>query len=188
MECIARGYLAGSGWKEYQENGSISGEPLEPGLEESQRLAEPLFTPTTKAESGHDLPMTYAELEAKVGEDVANVMKMRTLAIYNYAHTVASERGIIIADTKLEFGLWNDEVILIDEALTPDSSRFWPIEEYSPGRPQNSYDKQPIRDWLAQSGWQEGQEPPAIPDEIVAATTQRYLEVYEKLTGAPLPE
>jgi phosphoribosylaminoimidazole-succinocarboxamide synthase len=188
VECIARGYLAGSGWKDYQATGSICGIPLEEGLQEAQRLPEAIFTPTSKASEGHDLPITYQELEAEVGEETANVMRLRTLALYGYAHTVAAERGLLIADTKFEFGLWNDEIILIDEVLTPDSSRFWPLKEYVPGRPQPSFDKQPIRDWLAASKWAEGKAPPEIPDEIVAATTQRYLEVYKMLTGEALPE
>jgi phosphoribosylaminoimidazole-succinocarboxamide synthase len=188
VECIARGYLAGSAWKEYRETGTVGGVPLGQGLRESDRLPEPVFTPTTKADTGHDEPMTYSELEAMAGEDAANVMKLRTLAIYSYAHTIAAERGIIIADTKLEFGYRDEEIIVIDEALTPDSSRFWPVKGYEPGRAQESYDKQPIRDWLAASGWRDGQPPPPIPDEIVAATSQRYREVYTMLTGEELPE
>ena len=188
VECIARGYLAGSAWKEYRETATVGGILIGEGLRESERLPEPLFTPTTKADSGHDEPMTYSELEAAVGADPANVMKLRTLAIYAYAHTTAAERGIIIADTKLEFGYRDEELILIDEALTPDSSRFWPARDYEPGRAQDSYDKQPIRDWLAASGWRDGEPPPPIPDEIVAATSQRYREVYTMLTGEELPE
>ncbi len=188
VECIARGYLAGSAWKEYRDTGQIGGLPLGEGLRESEKLPETLFTPTNKAEEGHDEPMRYSELEALVGDDAANILKLRTLAIYTYAHTVAAERGIIIADTKLEFGRVGEEIILIDEALTPDSSRFWPVKGYEPGRPQASYDKQPIRDWLASSGWTEGTPPPEIPDEIVAATSERYREVYSLLTGEALPE
>lgn len=187
VECIARGYLAGSGWKEYQQSASVCGVPLEDGLQESAKLVEAIFTPTGKASEGHDLPMTYAEMEEAVGAETANIMKLRTLALYGYAATVAYERGIIIADTKVEFGLWNDEVILIDELLTPDSSRFWPVKGYEPGRAQPSFDKQPIRDWLAASAWSEGKAPPEVPPEIVAATTRRYLEVYEMLTGEALP-
>lgn len=188
VECIARGYLAGSGWKDYQATGSICGIPLEDGLQESQRLPEPIFTPTSKEAEGHDAPITYEELESRVGEDAANVMRLRTLALYGYAHTVAAERDLVIADTKFEFGEWNDELILIDEALTPDSSRFWPLKEYVPGRPQASFDKQPIRDWLAASRWNEGMAPPEVPADVVAATTHRYLEVYKMLTGEALPE
>jgi phosphoribosylaminoimidazole-succinocarboxamide synthase len=188
VECIARGYLAGNGWKDYQATGRLGGIPLDEGMQESQRLPEPIFTPTSKEAEGHDMPITYEELEARVGEDAANVMRLRTLALYGYAHTTAAERDIIIADTKFEFGEWNDEIILIDEALTPDSSRFWPLKEYIPGRPQASFDKQPIRDWLASTRWAEGMSPPEIPAEIVAATTHRYLEVYKMLTGEALPE
>lgn len=188
VECIARGYLSGSAWKEYAATGQIGGLRLAEGLQESQKLQENLFTPTTKADVGHDEPMRYSQLEAQVGEDAANILKLRTLAVYAYAHTVAAERGIIIADTKLEFGWLNEEVILIDEVLTPDSSRFWPVKGYEPGRSQASFDKQPIRDWLADSGWKDGEPPPEIPDEIVAATTRRYLEVYSMLTGEELPE
>ncbi len=188
VECIARGYLSGNGWKDYRATGSICGIPLEEGLQESQRLPEAIFTPTSKVDGGHDKPITYEELESRVGEDAANVMRLRTLALYGYAHTVAAERDIIIADTKFEFGEWNDEIILIDEALTPDSSRFWPLKEYVPGRPQSSFDKQPIRDWLAESGWKEGTPAPEIPADVVTATSHRYLEVYKMLTGEALPE
>jgi phosphoribosylaminoimidazole-succinocarboxamide synthase len=187
-ECIARGYLAGSGWKEYQQSGSICGIPLPPGLRESERLPEPIFTPSTKADVGHDENITYEQLAELVGEDAANAMRLRTLALYSYAESVAAERGIIIADTKAEFGYWNDEVILIDEVLTPDSSRFWPVDGYTPGRPQASFDKQPVRDWLAASGWKDGQPPPAVPPEVVEATTRRYLEAYRMLTGQELPD
>lgn len=187
-ECVARGYLSGSGWREYQASGQVCGIRLPQGLVESARLPEPIFTPTTKAEEGHDQPITYEELEELIGEDRANIVKLRSLAMYGYAHTVAAERGIIIADTKFEFGVWNEEVILIDEVLTPDSSRFWPLDDYEPGRPQASFDKQPIRDWLASCGWREGTPPPPVPEEIVAQTMQRYLEAYKRLTGEELPE
>jgi len=185
-ECIARGYITGSGWKDYQRTGSICGIPLPEGLRESERLPEPIFTPSTKADFGHDENISYEELVELLGEDAANAMKLRTLAVYNYAHTVALERGIIIADTKLEFGYWNEEVILIDEVLTPDSSRFWPLSEYRAGGSQPSFDKQPVRDWLAKSGWKDGSPPPAIPDDVVAATTERYRTAYKMLTGQEL--
>ncbi len=187
-ECIARGYITGSGWKDYQRTGSVCGIPLKPGLVESERLPEPIFTPSTKADVGHDENISYEQLVEIVGEDAANAMKLRTLAVYSYAHTVALERGIIIADTKLEFGLWNEEVILIDEVLTPDSSRFWPLEGYRPGVSQKSFDKQPVRDWMAASGWKDGDPPPAIPDDVVKATTERYLDAYKLLTGEDMPE
>ncbi len=186
-ECIARGYLSGSGWKDYQRTGAVCGLPLPAGLRESERLPEPIFTPSTKADIGHDENISYEQLVAFTGEEAANAMKLRTLAVYNYAHTVALERGIIIADTKFEFGLLNEEVILIDEVLTPDSSRFWPVDGYRPGGPQSSLDKQPVRDWMAKSGWKDGDPPPEIPADIVAATTERYLAVYRMLTGEALP-
>jgi phosphoribosylaminoimidazole-succinocarboxamide synthase len=186
-ECIARGYLSGSGWKEYQATGSICGVSLPPGLHESDQLPEPIFTPTTKADVGHDEPITYEQLAELLGEDAASAMRLRTLAVYSYGHQVAMDRGIIIADTKLEFGFWNEEVTLIDEVLTPDSSRFWPADKYRPGGPQTSFDKQPIRDWLAASGWRDGDPPPEIPPDVVSATTERYTQVYRMLTGEELP-
>lgn len=187
-ECIARGYLAGSAWKEYQATGRVCGIPLPEGLTESARLPETIFTPSTKSSEGHDRNITYQELEALVGAEAANAMRRRTIALYDYAHQVALERGIIIADTKFEFGLRDEEVILIDEALTPDSSRFWVLDEYRSGGPQPSLDKQPIRDWLTQSGWRDGDPPPPLPPEVVEATTQRYLLVYRMLTGEELPD
>lgn len=186
-ECIARGYLSGSGWKDYQRNAAISGLPLPPGLKESDELTDPLFTPTTKAEQGHDEPISFEQLADLVGDEYANAMRLRTLAVYSYGRAVARDRGIIIADTKFEFGVLNEEVILIDEVLTPDSSRFWPADRYKPGGPQPSFDKQPIRDWLAASSWKEGDPPPEIPGDVVEATTERYLKVYLMLTGAELP-
>ena len=187
-ECIARGYITGSGWKDYQRTGAVCGIPLREGLRESERLPEPIFTPSTKPEVGHDENNSYEQLEDLAGEEAANAMKLRTLAIYNYAHTVALERGIIIADTKLEFGYWNEEVILIDEVLTPDSSRFWPAAEYRAGGSQPSFDKQPVRDWLAKSGWKDGESPPVPPPDVVAATTERYLTAYKMLTGQELSQ
>jgi phosphoribosylaminoimidazole-succinocarboxamide synthase len=186
-ECIARGYLSGSGWKDYQRTGSVCGIPLPPGLQESARLPEALFTPSTKADVGHDENISYDQLVELVGEEAANAMKRRTVAVYDYGHQVAQERGIIIADTKMEFGYWNDEVILIDEVLTPDCSRFWPVESYRPGASPPSFDKQPVRDWMAASGWKDGDPAPDLPDDVAAATTARYLAVYEKLTGEELP-
>jgi phosphoribosylaminoimidazole-succinocarboxamide synthase len=186
-ECIARGYITGSGWKEYQRSGTVTGIRLPEGLEESARLPEPIFTPSTKAESGHDENITFEQLAEIVGADTAQILRTRTLALYGYGLEIALQRGIIIADTKFEFGRWNEEVILIDEALTPDSSRFWPVEGYRPGGSQPSFDKQPVRDWLAASGWKDGDAPPEIPADVVEATTRRYLEVYEMLTGEALP-
>jgi phosphoribosylaminoimidazole-succinocarboxamide synthase len=186
-ECIARGYISGSGWKEYQRSGSICGIPLPAGLQESERLPEPIFTPTTKAEVGHDEAVTYEQLAEMVGEDAANAMKLRTLAVYSYAQTVALDRGIIIADTKFEFGVLNEEIILIDEVLTPDSSRFWPVDGYRPGGSQPSFDKQPIRDWMAATGWKDGDPAPQLPEDVALATTERYKQAYRMLTGEDLP-
>lgn len=186
-ECIARGYITGSGWKEYQRSGTVSGIQLPEGLRDSERLPEPIFTPSTKADVGHDELVTYDTLVEMVGEDAANAMKLRTLALYNYAHTVALERGIIIADTKFEFGTLGDEVILIDEVLTPDSSRFWPVEGYRAGASQPSFDKQPIRDWMAATGWKDGDPAPVLPEDVARATTERYKQAYRMLTGEELP-
>ena len=185
-ECIVRGYLSGSGWKDYQRTGAVCGIPLSEGLRESERLPEAIFTPSTKPDVGHDENISYEELIEIVGEEAANAMKLRSLAIYSYAHTIALERGVIIADTKFEFGLWNDEVILIDEVLTPDSSRFWPADTYRAGGAQPSLDKQPVRDWMA-GVWKDGDPPPAIPADVVNSTTDRYLAIYKKLTGEELP-
>lgn len=185
-ECIVRGYLSGSGWKDYQRTGAVCGIPLSEGLRESERLPEAIFTPSTKPDVGHDENISYEELIEIVGEEAANAMKLRSLAIYSYAHTIALERGVIIADTKFEFGLWNDEVILIDEVLTPDSSRFWPADTYRAGGAQPSLDKQPVRDWMA-GVWKDGDPPPAIPADVVNSATDRYLAIYKKLTGEELP-
>lgn len=183
VECVARGYLAGSGWEQYRETGAVCGVPLPPGLRESDVLPEPIFTPTTKAEAGHDLPMTFDELVALVGGELAEQLRDQTLALYRFAAEYALRRGIIIADTKFEFGLHRGQLILIDEALTPDSSRFWPADQYTPGRPQPSFDKQPLRDWLAATGWNREPPPPPLPDEVVAAMAERYREAYRRLTG-----
>lgn len=186
-ECIARGYITGSGWKDYQRTGSVCGIPLPEGLQESQKLPQTLFTPSTKADVGHDENISFDQLAAIVGAEPANAMSRRTIALYDYAHTVALERGIIIADTKFEFGIWHDEVILIDEVLTPDSSRFWPAATYKPGGGQPSFDKQPVRDWISGSGWKDTDPPPVLPGDVVAATSDRYVKVYEMLTGERFP-
>jgi phosphoribosylaminoimidazole-succinocarboxamide synthase len=183
VECVVRGYLSGSAWAEYQKRGTISGEPLPKGLKESQELPQPLFTPTTKAETGHDQPLSMDEMKRLVGEAIAEGMKERSLAIYSYAWNYARARGIIIADTKMEFGLDDDKLILIDELLTPDSSRFWDAELYRVGQSQPSYDKQPVRDWLVQSGWDKEPPAPMLPPEVIEATTKRYREAYYRLTG-----
>ncbi|MCC6387168.1 MAG: phosphoribosylaminoimidazolesuccinocarboxamide synthase [Dehalococcoidia bacterium] len=186
-ECIVRGYLSGSGWKEYQRSGTVCGERLAEGLRESERLPQAIFTPSTKNDAGHDQNISYDELCGIIGEDAANAAKLRSLAIYDYGRIVAEERGIIIADTKFEFGIWNEEVILIDECMTPDSSRFWPLEGYQAGGPQPSFDKQPVRDWVLASGWKDGEPPPRLPADVAAATTERYLTAYRMLTGQELP-
>ena len=183
IECVVRGYLSGSAWAEYQKWGTISGESLPKGLKESQELPQPLFTPTTKAETGHDQPLSMDEMKRLVGEAIVEEMKERSLAIYSYARSYARARGIIIADTKMEFGLDDDKLILIDELLTPDSSRFWDAELYRVGQSQPSYDKQPVRDWLVQSGWNKEPPAPMLSPEVIEATTKRYREAYYRLTG-----
>ena len=183
VECVVRGYLAGSAWAEYQQSGTISGLPVAKGLKESQELPEPLFTPTTKAETGHDEPLSIEDVERLIGGPLAEGIKEKSLAIYNEAQAYAKSKGIILADTKFEFGLDNDTLILIDELLTPDSSRFWDAELYKVGQPQPSYDKQPVRDWLVQSGWNKEPPAPDLPAEVIEATTRRYREAYERLTG-----
>lgn len=186
-ECIMRGYISGSGWREYKRDGSVCGITLPEGLTESDRLPEPIFTPSTKPEVGHDENISFEQMEEIVGSEPANAMAKRSRAVYDYGHQVALERDIIIADTKFEFGLRNDETILIDEVLTPDSSRFWPLSEYRPGGSQPSFDKQPVRDWLVGTGWKDGDPAPEVPNDVVAATTDRYLTLYKALTGEDLP-
>ncbi len=186
VECVVRGYLAGSAWAEYKETGTISGIQLPKGLAQSQELPAPLFTPTTKATTGHDLPLNKQEMEKLVTKAMASDLEERSLAIYQHCHAYARSRGIIIADTKFEFGLVNDKLILIDELMTPDSSRFWSIEQYTIGHSQPSYDKQPIRDWLEASGWNKKPPAPMLPQEIIEQTSQRYKAVYRKLVGKDL--
>jgi len=196
IECVVRGYLSsgasstfssGSAWEEYQRVGSICGIRLPAGLRESEQLPEPIFTPTTKAEPPeHDEPITYEEVVAVVGERIARTVRDSILAVYKEAAEYARPRGIIIADTKLEFGLVDGEVILIDELLTPDSSRFWDAENYQPGRSQPSFDKQPVRDWLVASGWNKQPPAPTLPPEVVQKTSERYREAYRRLTGREL--
>ena len=184
VECIARGYLAGLGLASYRETGTISGVALPPGLTEGAQLPEPVFTPTTKAAEGHDEPLSYDETVGEVGAGVAAELRRITLEVYRRGAGRAVERGVIIADTKLEFGLAPDgSVILADEVLTPDSSRFWPRAQWQPGRPQHSLDKQFVRDWSATLNWDRTPPGPPIPDEIVAATRDRYIDVYQRLTG-----
>lgn len=186
VECIVRGYLSGSGWKEYQKQDAISGVGLPRGLKESQQLLEPIFTPTTKADSGHDLPMTFDEVVQMTDERIANAMALRSLAIYRYGRDYARERGIIIADTKFEFGILDDEVILIDECLTPDSSRFWPADQYKKGGPQPSFDKQFLRDYLSDVGWNKEPPGPDLPPDIAEKTAGKYREAFRQLTGREL--
>jgi len=177
VECVARGYLAGSGWKEYRQAGAVCGIQLPPGLVESDRLPEPIFTPATKATSGHDENISFERMVEITGRELAEKLRDLTLEIYAEAAAYAAERGLIIADTKFEFGL--DEagrIVWMDEALTPDSSRFWPAGDYEPGRPQQSFDKQYVRDWLETSGWNKEPPAPVLPEEVVQGTLRRYLE------------
>jgi phosphoribosylaminoimidazole-succinocarboxamide synthase len=186
VECVARGYITGSGWKDYRRTGHVCGIRLPDGLVESERLPQPIFTPTTKAATGHDLPLTFDQAAELVGADVAARLRDLTLSLYQAAAAHALERGIILADTKFEFGRVDDgRVLLIDEALTPDSSRFWPADAYEPGHGQPSFDKQFVRDWLDASGWDHEPPPPALPPDVVEQTASRYREAYERITGEP---
>jgi phosphoribosylaminoimidazole-succinocarboxamide synthase len=187
VECVVRGYLAGSGWKEYLASGSVCGIPLPTGLEQAQVLPEPIFTPATKEESGHDRNISFEDMADLVGRDLAEDLRVRSLAVYSLAAEHARGQGILLADTKFEWGRLPDgEIILIDEVLTPDSSRFWPADGYRPGSNPPSFDKQFVRDWLETSGWDKNSPPPALPDDIVARTREKYLEAYERLTGQRL--
>jgi phosphoribosylaminoimidazole-succinocarboxamide synthase len=184
VECIARGYLTGLGLASYRESGTVSGVALPPGLGEASELPEPVFTPTTKAAAGHDEPMTYADVADLAGAETAAELKRRTLAVYQRGRAIAARRGIIVADTKLEFGRAADgSLVLADEVLTSDSSRFWPADEYEPGRPQHSLDKQYLRDWSASIDWDRKPPGPQIPADIVEAMTARYTSLYERLTA-----
>jgi phosphoribosylaminoimidazole-succinocarboxamide synthase len=205
IECVVRGYLDGSGWKEYQKSGTVCGIKLPPGLVQCSRLPEPIFTPATKEESGHDINISFPQMIEIVGRDLAEDLRRRSLDVYKRAAEYALTRGIIIADTKFEWGRVGErggvsppvpargqesgvrsqksEVILIDEVLTPDSSRFWPADQYQPGRGQPSFDKQFVRDWLETTGWDKNSPPPMLPDDVVANTRAKYVEAYERLTG-----
>jgi phosphoribosylaminoimidazole-succinocarboxamide synthase len=184
VECIVRGYLSGSGWKDYQRTGAVCGIQLPQGLLESDRLAEPIFTPSTKADMGtHDLNIGFDRMADIVGLEAATQLRTLTLAIYTRAREHAAGRGIIIADTKFEFGTVDGEITLVDEVLTPDSSRFWPADEYEPGHAQPSFDKQYVRDWLEASGWDKASSPPSLPAEVIAGTSERYIQAYELITG-----
>jgi phosphoribosylaminoimidazole-succinocarboxamide synthase len=186
IECVVRGYLTGSGWKEYREQQTVCGIKLPPGLKESSELPLPIFTPATKAESGHDENISFAQAAQIVGTDIAEQARTASLKIYRFAREYARRRGIIIADTKFEFGLLDGQLILIDELLTPDSSRFWPADQYKPGQSQPSFDKQFLRDYLETLTWKKTPPAPALPPDIIAKTQAKYLDAYERLTGKKL--
>jgi phosphoribosylaminoimidazole-succinocarboxamide synthase len=183
IECVVRGYLSGSGWAEYPKSGTVCGIRLPAGLTESSRLPEPIFTPATKAESGHDENISFEQMVEAVGGELSEELRRRSLEIFRRGTEYAIERGIIIADTKFEFGQVDGKILLIDEVLTPDSSRFWPADQYVAGRGQPSFDKQFVRDWLTASGWDKNSPPPALPDDVVEKTRAKYVEAYEQLTG-----
>jgi phosphoribosylaminoimidazole-succinocarboxamide synthase len=186
IECVVRGYLAGSGWKDYQRSGCVCGLKLPAGLRDSSRLPEPLFTPATKAETGHDENISFEEACQITGREIAEQARELSLKIYSTAAEYALQRGIIIADTKLEFGVVDGGLVLIDEVLTPDSSRFWPADQYEPGRSQPSFDKQFVRDYLETLSWNKQPPAPALPAEVIARSSEKYLEAYQRLTGRPL--
>jgi phosphoribosylaminoimidazole-succinocarboxamide synthase len=188
VECVARGYLAGSGWKEYQEKGTVCGIKLPTGLRQGDRLPETIFTPATKADKGHDENISWRECRALLGDDIALQVRNWTIELYEHGRAYAAQRGIIVADTKFEFGVLHDEVILIDECLTPDSSRFWPMSEYAPDRSPPSFDKQFVRDYLESINWNKQPPAPALPHEVVARTSEKYLEAYDRLTGLKLDQ
>ena len=183
IECVVRGYLVGSGWAEYQKSGTVCGIRLPAGLTESARLPEPIFTPSTKAETGHDENIPFERMVEIVGRQTSEELRQRSLDVFRRGTEYALQRGIIIADTKFEFGQVDGQILLIDEVMTPDSSRFWPADQYAPGRSQPSFDKQFVRDWLTASGWDKNSPPPALPDEIVVKTRAKYVEAFERLTG-----
>ena len=188
FECVVRGYLSGSAWKEYRESGKVCGIALPEGLAESDRI-DPIFTPATKAESGHDLNVSFETMAGEVGQELAETLRDRSLEVYTKAAEYARTRGLILADTKFEWGIAEDDgdLILIDEVLTPDSSRYWSTSDYRPGGPQPSFDKQFVRDWLESTGWDKSSTPPMLPDDVVARTRLKYIEAYETLTGRPFP-
>lgn len=186
VECVARGYLSGSGWKDYQAHGSVCGIPLPTGLRESDKLPEPIFTPSTKASSGHDENIPFAQMKTMVGPERSEQLRDLTLKIYQRASEYAAGRGILVADTKFEFGMTAAGIVLADEVLTPDSSRFWPADSYSPGRAQLSYDKQFVRDYLEEIKWNKKPPAPALPENVVAKTSEKYVEAFRRLTGREL--
>ncbi len=187
IECVVRGYLSGSGWKEYKSSQTVCGLSLPSGLRESDRLPEPIFTPATKAETGHDENISFERMSTIIGNQQADRLREFSMQVYSKAADYAKARGIIIADTKFEFGVVNDTIILIDEVLTPDSSRFWPADQFSPGKSQPSFDKQFVRDWLETTTWDKNSPPPALPDNVVTGTRDKYIEAYERLTGTTFP-
>lgn len=187
VECVARGYLAGSGWKEYREKGSVCGIPLPTGLRDGDALPEPIFTPATKAQSGHDMNVSFQYVAKKLGVDLAGQLRDLTLGLYSRAAEYALQRGIIVADTKFEFGFVNGRLVLADEVLTPDSSRYWPADTYRPGGPQYSFDKQYVRDYLETLNWDKRPPAPSLPPEVVSKTSEKYLEAFTRLTGRVLP-
>jgi phosphoribosylaminoimidazole-succinocarboxamide synthase len=186
IECVVRGYISGSGWKDYQKTGAICGIPLPAGMRESDRLPEPIFTPSTKATTGHDENISFDETVSRIGRPLAERLRDVSLTLYRRAAEHAAARGIIIADTKFEFGLRGNELIWIDEALTPDSSRFWPADQYSPGKAQPSFDKQFVRDYLERIGWNKQPPAPPLPPDVVAGTQQKYRDAYQRITGQAL--
>jgi phosphoribosylaminoimidazole-succinocarboxamide synthase len=186
IECVVRGYISGSGWKDYQKTGGICGIPLPAGLRDSDRLPEPIFTPSTKATTGHDENISFGEAVARVGRPLAERLRELSLTLYRRAAAHAADRGILIADTKFEFGLLGDDLIWIDEALTPDSSRFWPADQYSPDKAQPSFDKQYVRDYLEHIAWNKQPPAPALPPDVVAGTREKYREAYQRITGRAL--
>jgi phosphoribosylaminoimidazole-succinocarboxamide synthase len=183
IECVVRGYLSGSGWKEYQKSQSVCGIKLPAGLTESSKLPEPIFTPATKEESGHDINISFEEMVERVGVETSEELRRRSIDIYRRGADYAAGLGIIIADTKFEWGRVDDELILIDEVLTPDSSRFWPADQYTPGRSPPSFDKQFVRDYLETTGWNKDSQPPVLPDEVISNTRAKYIEAFERVTG-----
>jgi phosphoribosylaminoimidazole-succinocarboxamide synthase len=187
IECVVRGYLVGSGWKEYQASGTVCGIELPPGLQQASQLETPIFTPATKEESGHDINISFEEMVRIVGEDTATELRDRSMAIYQQGAEYARERGVIIADTKFEWGWFEEELILIDEVLTPDSSRFWPAATYRVGESPRSFDKQFVRDWLETTDWDKNSPAPPLPDDIVMNTRAKYIEAYEIISGREFP-
>jgi phosphoribosylaminoimidazole-succinocarboxamide synthase len=183
VECVVRGYLDGSGWRDYRETGEVCGIRLPPGLRHAARLDEPIFTPATKASTGHDENISIQEMEARIGRDETQTLQSLSLQLYSKARDFALKRGIIIADTKFEWGMWNNSIILIDEVLTPDSSRFWSANAYDPGKPQRSYDKQFVRDYLESTGWNKKPPPPSLPREVITKTSEKYREALRRLSG-----